>query len=134
MTDIVAFLTARLDEDEAAANEFYTKRGNDPFTHHNALFQARSAVLGLEFVKAPRFSAIEYEALNHVLADVAAKRAIIEKWRLASDGVRRDDCDEAMGAAWATLSEVLVALAGAYRSHPDYKGHDTGGWNWPDDD
>lgn len=77
MTDIATFLTARLDEDEAAAHEFYTKRGNDLFTHQNALFQARSAVLGLEFVKAPPFSAIEYEALNRVLADVAAKRAIL---------------------------------------------------------
>lgn len=75
--DIAEFLTARLDEQEAAANEFYTKRGADTFTHQHGLFQARAGILGHEMVKAPRFSNIEYEALNWVLTDVAAKRAIL---------------------------------------------------------
>lgn len=131
---IVEFLTARLDEMEAAANEYYTKRGNDLFSHQHALFTTKAAVLGHEIVKTPYFGSIEYEALNWVLADVAAKRAVIEDWRTYAERHRRDDCDEAAGSAWAAVSNVLVTLAGAYRKHPDYAGDSVDDWTWPDDD
>lgn len=144
--DIVEFLTALLNDDDAYARQAAEDFGPDwieiwsgtvdltanlperqPGEGHHWDAHVVTNDAGVS-----RFIARNDPA--RVLRDVAAKREIIERWRSASDAYRRDDCDEAAGATWATLSEILVILAGAHDAHPDYAGKSVEDWNWPDDE
>lgn len=141
MTDIVEFLTARLGEDERIAQGMWKRAIENRWevgslgskgTSYVIIKRDSHSWIIAEHVDAPIAAHIARHDATRILAEVAAKRAIIGQWRQASDGYRRDDCDETAGAAWAALSIVLVSLAGAYQTHPDYKGHDMDDWEWPD--
>lgn len=94
---LVEFLTARLDEDEAAA------------TRH--LDDASGAGWG------------DYPA--RVLREVAAKRAIVKLAAEADAKCPEDDWPEDGDMSWAPLSDVgrynLRALATVYADHPDFR-------------
>jgi len=139
MTDITAFLTARLDEDEAAADAYLNevalaiynaatahprRKPCENFMMLPSLVQARYRALALE----------GYPASARVLAEVKAKRALIGYWRICAENFASDENDEAAGSAWAAMNNVLVTLAGVHRTHPDYAGDDVDDWTWPDDE
>jgi hypothetical protein len=105
--DIIEFLEARIDEDEAyaeqAKGDHYGWRDNWYLETMNNHSYDRSVT----FAHAFRFSP------HRVLAECAAKRAIIEAHR------RQDQYDDPM--AWIVDCEILLLnLAAVYRSHPDY--------------
>lgn len=126
MTDITAFLAARLDEREHMARAVEHAVGDQ--------YDALMAAIG----ETHQLGMVSLYWRSHdparVLADVKAKRALIEDWRTYAERNRRDDCDEAAGSAWAAMSNVLVTLAGVHRYHPDYAGDSVDDWTWPDDD
>ena len=139
MSDVVEFLTARLDEDEAAAEAHLNevalaiynaatahprRKPCDDFTTLPSLVQARYRALALE----------SQPASARVLAEVKAKRALIEYWRVCAEDFASNENDEAAGSAWAAMNNVLVMLASAHRTHPDYVGDDVDDWTWPDDE
>lgn len=139
MSDIVAFLNARLDEDEAAAEVDLDKAALA--VYNNATAHPRRKTCE-DFTTLPspvqeRYRALAVESLPtlaRVLREVKAKRAIVWQWEQAAQRNRDDECDEAAGSAWATLSNALVSLAGVYDSHPDYAGDRVENWTWPDED
>ena len=55
----------------------------------------------------------------HVLAECAAKRAIVEKAQRADEAFGRQ-INPATSAASFALTEVLCRLAAPYADHPDY--------------
>lgn len=126
MTDIVQFLSARLDEDQRAAE--YDQQ------HRDAGSEVRYAS-GADFTPALGRLLLDVQFNPaRVLREVAAKRAIVEQWKQAAERNRRDECDEGAGAMWAALCYVLVSLAGVHDSHSDYAGNGVDDWQWPDDD
>lgn len=154
MSDIVAFLNARLDEDQAAAE---LAQASDPAPWSSDVTASASTNErndhGAGLVVAADDTALwdcegsntlcmtaptaQHVARHHparVLREVKAKRAIVWQWEQAAQRNRDDECDEAAGSAWATLGNTLVSLAGVYDSHPDYAGDRVENWKWPDDD
>jgi hypothetical protein len=85
MADLVEFLRARLDEDERDAIDWHFDAG---------------IARGWESLK------------DRVLAEVEAKRRIIERWEHATRDP--DDFEEQWGLEWA-----MRALAHPYADHPD---------------
>ena len=92
MTTIAAFLLARIAEDEATA-----KAG----------------------VGAPDLIPLGCHDPERVLAECAAKRAIVEKAQRADEAFGRQ-INPATSAASFALTEVLCRLAAPYADHPDY--------------
>jgi hypothetical protein len=93
MGDLVKFLRARLDEDEAAAKAWL------PFGNPDAAARAHVARLDP----------------GRVLAEVEAKRRIIAEHHPV------DPCD-AHDASFDTIPcDTLLALASVYAEHPDYR-------------
>jgi hypothetical protein len=97
---ITEFLLARIAEDEREANE-------------NQKYE-----VGV-------YETAGWWSPSRVLAECAAKRAIIGLYRLyiayseltdRDPGVRMQMCDHAM-----TLGEVLPPIAAVYKDHPDYR-------------
>lgn len=131
---IVEFLTARLGEAEERATYAQTVISGDwddwePIAHQ----------LPADCRSVPNVDRLDqhlqYNAdPAHVLREVKAKRDLIEYWQFSADEFAQDENDEAAGAAWATMNNVLVTLAGAHRTHPDYAGDDVDDWTWPDDE
>lgn len=134
MTDLAAFLLARLDEDQAAA-EAATIEDVGPVWHFAE---------GVDYTGVPDWRigadtqwsfmavarAYDREATDHiarwdparVLAEVAAKRAIVEHYR---DHMRKRDDPLLAGVARPyivrELETMLRHLAAPYADHPDYR-------------
>lgn len=109
MTDIVAFLRDRLDEDQRAAEHDQA--------HCDAGAEVRYAS-GADF--SPALSRVLlYQRFGpaRVLREVAAKQALIK--RLDEDAAACADDAEWRGVS-AVEWQVLVHLAAAYATHPDY--------------
>lgn len=98
MTDIVAFLTARLDEDEAAAKAV----PHVDWTDYDGWAELDSSVRAHAYRHDP----------PRVLADVAAKREIV----MISNSMRR----ESDRGAEILADVALRALAAVHADHPDY--------------
>jgi hypothetical protein len=136
VTDIVAFLTARLDEQAAALIEYVEKRHtakmSDAFSHGFMVTDA-SARMVLPYPTTLRsLSPYEYDAAIWLDADIASKRGIIQQWQEADAACRRNVGDQVLNAVhMATLQVVLVSLASAYRAHPGYAGGKVDDWTWP---
>ena len=90
MTTLADFLLARIAEDEAVARRIAAVGSCEPAYH-----PAR------------------------VLAECAAKRAIVEKAQRADEAFGRQ-INPATSAASFALTEVLCRLAAPYADHPDY--------------
>ncbi len=101
MSDLVAFLIARLDEDEAAANEVHLARKCGCIDHDG------------EFSADPVYCSCEGPAL--VLREVEAKRKILD-----IHDMRHDPCDAHDASLRSIPCDTLFALASVYSDHPDY--------------
>ena len=106
MSDLTAFLSARLDEAEAAANEIH-----------------RPCVCGSvdrdgEFDPDPIWCSCDYPA--RVLRDVKAKRKILAEYKPAARFDGPGEPEYAYG--WAEgLGMAVRALAAVYSDHEDYR-------------
>ena len=96
---LVAFLLARLDEDEAAA---------------------RTVLLDREFLPFESVMQTADHGARHgplrVLRDVAAKRAVVEKYR---DGLQAQP-DGFHGGQLDVAEALIAALASVFAEHPDF--------------
>jgi len=97
MTDIIAFLEARVAEDEAAAGEAAAGEPDESGPGHQAI---RTRLEVSPFTAA------------RVLAECAAKRKILENVPLVTD------IPSQMGG---TSDYVLMCLASVYSWHPEYQ-------------
>jgi len=100
MVTIVKFLTARLDEYQAAA-EFMKAREDE----------------GLQLVT----QFVGRRLADDMLADIAAKRAIMKDYERAHENRRAHPDDLASAGALLTLLGVIKQLASVYAEHPDYQ-------------
>ena len=112
MSDLVAFLIARLDEDEAAANEVHLARKCGCIDHDG------------EFSADPVYCSCEGPA--RVLREVEAKRTILTRYSLLL--AEQEDQDAGLDGvgglgvhgAVTALRPCVIALASVYSDHPDY--------------
>lgn len=135
MVDIAAFLTARLDEREAVARA--VDDNSPPFDgqwkndNNRALRTYNDWVLAYKPNADPwPTGVLDHIAANdpaHVLADIAAKRAIVEDYQVVVANNAIDEAaqsDEVRSAARdlviKSLRVVLLHLASADAEHPDY--------------
>jgi hypothetical protein len=118
MTDIVAFLAERYDEDEQLARDAET----DWTPTQPDLPRGTHLVYGLERVG----YCLKYQMFastwepDRVLADIAAKRAILAAYDTAANDWTHVDQTEGEHAREYALREVVKHLATAYAGHPDY--------------
>ena len=110
---LVAFLLARLDEDEEAARTHLRRREILPFESivQTADHGARHGPL-------------------RVLREVAAKRAVVQMWRDSSRAQR-----DQLGAVRADLVEtMIVVMATVFAEHPDFDPEWLGPFDQPDEE
>lgn len=134
MTDLVAFLTARLDEDEAVAKR---AAGADSEGRYCTSWsydreQFRVTTDGTSWINAKDTGdACGEHIARHdparVLAEVTAKRAIVEDYLvvMANNAIERaSGGDEVVASARVlivkSLRMALMRLAFAWSDHPDY--------------
>jgi Family of unknown function (DUF6221) len=118
VTDLVAFLSARLDEDEAAA----VKAREGP---RSQFVEADADIEPLLFDEAGEFS-----LPARVLREVEAKRAILTEHSpgnpaLDPEQFERPTCGVCHAGGWDWDPEnwpcpTVRAIAAVYRDHPDY--------------
>jgi Family of unknown function (DUF6221) len=126
MTDIAAFLNARLREDEAAAKA----AAPGPWHGHEA--GSLRAVLPAKGI-GPDTAVVEHIARHdpaRVLREVAAKRAILEFYVEPPDGLPAGDSEVISGVAEAGSSRpprlfsvielIVLDLAAVWNDHADY--------------
>jgi hypothetical protein len=99
---LTEFLTARLDEDEAGADDFHDAR--------------RCGSLDRDGGFTPGQCDCGYPA--RVLREVEAKRKILNQ--LMSDLSYRPPVPSGHRRAWAIASLIVEAMAAIYSDHPDY--------------
>lgn len=119
MSDLTAFLTARLDEDEAAAKaaagpDWFLDSAEDDDKRDircpSTLYPGRLAVA--DGVHSEDAEHIARHDPTRVLREVAAKRAILGQY----EDVAEWDPPQMVGA----LEDAVRALAAVYSDHPDY--------------
>lgn len=107
MTPLDEFLTARLDEDEAAAKA------------------AASRPLGDQWIDGTRLTAVAAHIARHdparVLREVEAKRKILNSWVSAATADRYSAGPEPIDHFQDGLEHALRLLATAWSDHPDYR-------------
>jgi hypothetical protein len=141
MTDIVEFLTARLDEREQIARqavaELATHRGDENMERWSTgeLYRTddgEATNIGVWFdddsdcpvidIGVTRPTVGKHIARHDpawVLADVATKRKLVGGYAAATDD-RQRHTDAARHLGWTLLGEVIQILAAADADHPDY--------------
>lgn len=107
--DLIDFLKARIDEDEAAAKA--ASAGEWRAYADGTIFDAHSGQVASS-VASWNLPHIARHDPARVLADVAAKRAIVDAVLPYSTGGQSQSCREDM---------VLLYLAAVYADHPDYR-------------
>lgn len=131
MSDLMAFLNARLDEDEMAAKacaEVYPSpweisdrgwvakvRADEPNFWVVAELEQHPSVDGW---LGDRLDHIARHDPNRVLADIAAKRRIVEEYEAVREANADSDIDRCLVSS---LSACLRSLATVYADHPDYQ-------------
>jgi hypothetical protein len=103
MDDLTAFLSARLDEDEALANEIHRPR------------DCGSVDRDGEFDPDPVWCSCDYPA--RVLREVEAGRLLLRQFGLRGNSVRAT-VQPPTGGVW---DDLLRMLALPYADHPDYR-------------
>jgi Family of unknown function (DUF6221) len=138
MTDIVAFLTARLDEQAATLIEYVERRHkakmSDQFSHGFMVADTLQLILSpANAMDLRKFLApYEYDAAIWLDADIASKRKILEEHThgpAALQDARQDHdfgchtchvdthCGEIMGFGWC---DTVRHMATAYAGHADF--------------
>lgn len=108
--DLLEFLRARLDDDERMANNLDELAGYE----RNGI----ESTAGGEVV-----DYLDHFSPDRMLADVDAKRRIIDEAERAFADAERDDHDQAAGHLAAAFERrILPPLALPYAGHPDYRG------------
>jgi hypothetical protein len=125
VSDLVAFLRARLDEDEAAARAVednsapwdgqWEADGNHALRTYNGWVLATAGTPGGEFPPGVLAHIARHDPAR-VLREVEAKRAIVDAYA-GTDGGSPRDRDR---GRWDALNAAVSALATVYRDHPDY--------------
>jgi hypothetical protein len=110
---LVEFLTARLDEDEAVARAARKYTDRDWDVSGDSVYADHAEPVVQAYVNLPQvYEGVVAHIARHdparVLADVKAKRAIVERAVTPS------------GDIWVTDVDVLHDLASVYADHPDY--------------
>lgn len=110
MDELIEFLLARLDEDEAAVHSMMESAADEPqlITHRPLQTWVRehpSDAIG--------------EVAQRVLADVGAKRRIVEDYETYHREYREGPSPFAEGRRFAALLAVS-RVAEAFANHPDY--------------
>lgn len=117
---ITEFLTARYDEDEAVARAaspgpWHTNAERDEVLAVDDIVVAEGFALS-----GPQTRATTQHIARHdpayVLADIAAKRAIVKSWRDPFGNWTAEQAD----AARAQKERTLILLAQPYAEHPDF--------------
>jgi hypothetical protein len=115
--DLIAFLRARLDEDEQAAQQVLSFEADGfkweyQWARHGR-YQGRVTRSSFEpGAPSPR----------RVLAEVEAKREILDEYRLWADDDSRDyDQSQTAVDRTAALEEVVKLLAQPYADHADFR-------------
>lgn len=150
--DLVAFLKARLDEDEQAARS----AAPGPWTYQDIesvgggrICDPTVAIANVDwdveqvdprirrFRPAAEADGTGEHIARHdparVLAEVAAKRMIVDCWQTAQINVRVDRDDYSKGYA-AAFERVLRDMARVYSRHPDYRDLEWSPWAWTDEE
>jgi len=110
MDDLIAFLNARLGEDEAAANSlFFAARIPDKRPDFTACGGPAAEVYWDHFNPA------------RVLREVAAKRAILAEYERVA-GSAQAYPNNATITSLGAAQTVVKALGTVYSDHPDYRG------------
>jgi len=145
--EISEFLTARLKEDETAAKDAACEASSIAVSDDEgglARWRAmdggegittESAYAGAAFLVAP-MGYLEERVAEHVarhdparvLADIAAKRAVVEHFKVAAEYAQTVDKSQ-VGVAeawrvtsiWTQLLHVVKLLAAPYADHPDFR-------------
>lgn len=123
-SELVAFLTARLDEDERAAKMIQDMYGS--FANRWLLDDDYNVVAmdGGEIARVPLATYAEHIAHHdpdRALADVDAKQRIVSQFVKDRNALTAKYPSGDYPAGWASaLEATLRILATAYRSHPDY--------------
>jgi hypothetical protein len=111
VTDLIGFINARLDEDEAAANEVHRPRSCGSVDRDG------------EFDPDPIWCSCDYPA--RALREIGAKRAIVR--RCAARMNEMDAYPNGLVSPRALLArQALMDLAAAWNDHPDYREE----WEW----
>lgn len=121
MTDLVAFLRARLDEDEAAAQWAIEQVGDGHWQQRHV----RIVTMDDRDREVADYAIVE--CIDHivrhdparVLADVEAKRRIVEDYEIYAREYREAPSPFAEGRRFAALLAVS-RVADAHADHPDY--------------
>ncbi|WP_282695483.1 DUF6221 family protein [Streptomyces sp. CC208A] len=112
MDDLVQFLRARLDEDEQTARA----AGGEPWTDEEGFVDADP------WFELP--NELAAHALRHdparVLAEVDAKRKLLDRYDRAFENRRAHPDDLASAGALLALHGAVELLALPYVDHPDY--------------
>lgn len=127
MSDLLAFIEARLKDDEAAATNGGSLAGDSWYAHEPMPNPNHWEVLqpGGELCRTTRYAAqhIARHDPARVLREVAAKRAILaEHHRVSRWGSPVDVCDAHDGYTMETvICDTMLALASVWSDHPDYQ-------------
>lgn len=135
--DLVAFLRARLDEDEQAAREaageveesswIGSQESGHPWRYQNQGVWGEHDGLCAE---APRVADTDRRAIqdhiarhdpDRVLAEVAAKRALVDDYAEVAELDTEDAEPEFAYGRAAGLGIAVRLIAAAYAAHPDYR-------------
>lgn len=140
MDDLIEFLRARLDEDEAGVRAlkvphgWHTGPGDDPDWSNECMvlmwppefhtpYEQDKHWRG-ETISGPETAA--YVARHdpaRTLREITAKRAAIEEYEAVVEFLREYDLEEdgSARAMAASLRGILVAMAAVYSDHPDHR-------------
>lgn len=120
--DLVAFLRAQLDADEAAARNVYTQAPWRTGTTHQGWPSVEGD--GWTVVSTPYEADAAHIARwdpQRVLGEVAAKRRILDAWQAVYDDIQEPYTgDQRMGEGFG-LDHAVQCLATAYADHPDFR-------------
>ncbi len=111
MSDLIVFLTARLDEDEAAADTvlFACRDSRQPWPPEQAPGRGGPALTAF----------LRHFSENRMLREVEAKRKIVRRCMAGMDEL--DVYPNGLLTPRALLSrQTLMDLAAVYSDHPDY--------------
>ena len=121
MDDLIAFIRARLDEDEAVArrnigaepgkqNGLGDTEGGGPVWPDYQTFDSDDLTAATEYID--RFRPLR------ALREVAAKRAIVGEYEEVAESLAGDDGDRAL---YATIRGAVLALGAVWSDHPGYQ-------------